>query len=199
MKLDLPLSLLTAEQKASEIIDKYGITAPEHIRLEDIAFALGARIVEGPLSGAAAMPPASRRIPVQTRRQGSLPRNTSAVLFATSATGSAHLGRSRRSALPAAHTEGGTGRKREVGRATNAGLIGCASPVLLLLTGRAGDRAGRPGLHGGRRVRRLIGAPARGQSGAADSLRLPMTLGSFRYRRVRPARGGPASEGIVVC
>ena len=41
MKLDLPLSLLKAELKASEIIDEYGITAPEHIRLEDIAFALG--------------------------------------------------------------------------------------------------------------------------------------------------------------
>ncbi len=54
MKLDLPLSLLKAEKKASEIIDGYGITFPEHIRLEDIAFALRARIVEGPLTGAAA-------------------------------------------------------------------------------------------------------------------------------------------------
>ncbi|MGO9177074.1 MAG: ImmA/IrrE family metallo-endopeptidase [Desulfobaccales bacterium] len=54
MKLDLPLSLLKAEQRASEIIDGYGITSPKHIRLADIAFVLGARIIEGPLKGAAA-------------------------------------------------------------------------------------------------------------------------------------------------
>ena len=54
MKLDLPLALQKAEQKASGIIDRYGITSPEHIRLEDIAFDLGVRIVERPLTGAAA-------------------------------------------------------------------------------------------------------------------------------------------------
>jgi hypothetical protein len=54
MKVDLPLPLLRAEQKAAETIERFGITAPEHIRLEDIAYALGAKIVEGPLKGAAA-------------------------------------------------------------------------------------------------------------------------------------------------
>ena len=54
MKIDLPFSLLKAEQKAADIIEKFGIAAPEHIRLEDIAYAEGARIVEGELKGAAA-------------------------------------------------------------------------------------------------------------------------------------------------
>jgi len=54
MKVDLPLPLLTAEQRAAEIIERFGITAPVHIRLEDIAYALGAKVVEGPLKGAAA-------------------------------------------------------------------------------------------------------------------------------------------------
>ncbi len=53
MKVDLPFPLVRAEQKAAEIIERYGITSPEHIRLEDIAFALGARVIEGPLEGAA--------------------------------------------------------------------------------------------------------------------------------------------------
>ncbi|MBW1947588.1 MAG: ImmA/IrrE family metallo-endopeptidase [Deltaproteobacteria bacterium] len=54
MKVDLPLPLLRAEKRAAEIIERFGITAPEHIRLEDIAYAMGAKIVEGPLKGAAA-------------------------------------------------------------------------------------------------------------------------------------------------
>jgi len=54
MKVDLPVPILRAEQKAAEIIERFGITVPEHILLEDIAYALGAKIVEGPLKGAAA-------------------------------------------------------------------------------------------------------------------------------------------------
>jgi hypothetical protein len=74
MKVDLPLSLLRAEQKAAELIERFGIIAPEHIRLEDIAYALGARIVEGPLKGAAASlvrlgPKATIRIPANERYQ----------------------------------------------------------------------------------------------------------------------------------
>jgi hypothetical protein len=54
MKIDLSLPLLRAEQKASEIIDQFGITSPEHIRLTDIASYFRASIVERPLKGAAA-------------------------------------------------------------------------------------------------------------------------------------------------
>jgi len=54
MKNDLPLNLLRAEHKASEIIERYGIAAPEHIQVEDIAFALGVTVVERTLFGAAA-------------------------------------------------------------------------------------------------------------------------------------------------
>jgi len=74
MKIDLPFSLLKAEQKAAEIIEKFGIAAPEHIRLEDIAYAQGARIVEGALIGAAASlvrlgSKATIRIPANERYQ----------------------------------------------------------------------------------------------------------------------------------
>jgi hypothetical protein len=74
MRLDLPLPLLKAEQEASKIIDGYGISSPEHIRIEDIAYALGVRIVEGPLQGAAASlvrlgAKATIRIPATERRQ----------------------------------------------------------------------------------------------------------------------------------
>jgi Zn-dependent peptidase ImmA (M78 family) len=54
MRNELPLAHLIAEQKATEIIDKYGIDSAEQIRLEDIAYNLGVRILEGPLKGAAA-------------------------------------------------------------------------------------------------------------------------------------------------
>jgi hypothetical protein len=54
MKPELPLAFLKAEQKASEIIDRFGITSPEHIRLEDISYLLGAQTIVGPLIGAAA-------------------------------------------------------------------------------------------------------------------------------------------------
>lgn len=51
---DLPLPVLSAERKAKEILARYGVDAPEHIRVRDIAFDLGAGVVEGPLHGAAA-------------------------------------------------------------------------------------------------------------------------------------------------
>lgn len=51
---ELSLPVLSAERKASEIIVHYGIDAPEHIRVRDIAFDLGAGVIEGPLHGAAA-------------------------------------------------------------------------------------------------------------------------------------------------
>ncbi len=54
MKNDLNLNLMHAEQEASKIIEKYGISSSEHIRLNDIAFDLGVTILEGSLKGAAA-------------------------------------------------------------------------------------------------------------------------------------------------
>jgi len=51
---DLPLKCRVAEAKAAELIEYYGISQPEHIQLEDIAFAQGAGILKGPLGGAAA-------------------------------------------------------------------------------------------------------------------------------------------------
>ncbi|MEE9914013.1 MAG: ImmA/IrrE family metallo-endopeptidase [Deltaproteobacteria bacterium] len=54
MKLNLKLKTRIAEQKASEIIKEFGIYHPSHIRLHDIAFALGVQIKEGSLRGAAA-------------------------------------------------------------------------------------------------------------------------------------------------
>jgi hypothetical protein len=53
MKSDLPLNLIKAEIKASEIIETYGIVSPDHIVLKDIAFDLGVTVVERPLHGAA--------------------------------------------------------------------------------------------------------------------------------------------------
>lgn len=54
MKFDLELSIRIAEKQASDIIKKYGIYQPDHIRLEDIAFDLGVTITEGSLAGASA-------------------------------------------------------------------------------------------------------------------------------------------------
>lgn len=48
------LNLRIAEQKAAELIERYGIASPEHIRLRDIAYDLGVTVIEGPLKGAAA-------------------------------------------------------------------------------------------------------------------------------------------------
>ncbi len=44
---DLNLKLMHAEQEASNIIEKYGISSSEHIRLEDIAYDLGVTVLEG--------------------------------------------------------------------------------------------------------------------------------------------------------
>jgi Zn-dependent peptidase ImmA (M78 family) len=53
MMNSLSLNLIHAEQEASKIIEKYGISSPEDIRLEDIAYDLGVNILEGELKGAA--------------------------------------------------------------------------------------------------------------------------------------------------
>lgn len=54
MANDINLSLLNSEHLASETIDKFGICAPGDIRVRDIAFALGATVIEQYLSGASA-------------------------------------------------------------------------------------------------------------------------------------------------
>lgn len=54
MKINLEIKTRIAEKKASEIIENFGIYHPDHIRLLDIAFALGVQIKEGPLHGASA-------------------------------------------------------------------------------------------------------------------------------------------------
>lgn len=54
MKITLDPKLRTAEMAATRIIDEYGISHPDEIRLEDIAYDKGADIVEGDLKGAAA-------------------------------------------------------------------------------------------------------------------------------------------------
>lgn len=53
MMNNLSLDLIHAEQEASKIIEKYGISSPEHIRLKDIAYDLGVDVLEGTLKGAA--------------------------------------------------------------------------------------------------------------------------------------------------
>ena len=50
----LQLNFLAAERKATDLLDQYGICAPEHIRVRDLAYVLGAQIVEGQLEKAAA-------------------------------------------------------------------------------------------------------------------------------------------------
>lgn len=54
MKNNLSFNLAFAEYEATKIIEKYGISSPEHIRLKDIAYDLGAIVLEGTLKGAAA-------------------------------------------------------------------------------------------------------------------------------------------------
>ncbi len=54
MENDINLNLKFAESEASKLIEKYGICAPEHIRLKDIAYDLGSYVVEGHLQNAAA-------------------------------------------------------------------------------------------------------------------------------------------------
>jgi hypothetical protein len=54
MKIILELKIREAEKKASEIIRNFGIYHPDHIRLDDMAFALGVQIREGSLRGASA-------------------------------------------------------------------------------------------------------------------------------------------------
>lgn len=50
----LPLPILAAEKTARGIVSQFGIDAPEHIRVKDLAYAHGAGVIEGPLRGAAA-------------------------------------------------------------------------------------------------------------------------------------------------
>ena len=54
MKFELDLAIRKAEKKAREVIDSYGISTPEDIRVEDIAYDNGVQIIEGNLEGAAA-------------------------------------------------------------------------------------------------------------------------------------------------
>lgn len=54
MKNNLELNFRKAEQEASSLIEQYGITSPDHIRLKDIAFDKKVTVVEGELKGAAA-------------------------------------------------------------------------------------------------------------------------------------------------
>ena len=48
------LGIREAENKASALINRFGIYQPEHIRLEDMAYTLGVQIREGVLRGASA-------------------------------------------------------------------------------------------------------------------------------------------------
>lgn len=54
MTNDISLELMKAEHSAREIIDRFGICDPEHLRIIDIAFALGATIIEEKIKHAAA-------------------------------------------------------------------------------------------------------------------------------------------------
>lgn len=51
---DLDLRSRVAESEASKLIERYGISSPEHIRLRDVAYDCGIAVVEGRLAGAAA-------------------------------------------------------------------------------------------------------------------------------------------------
>jgi hypothetical protein len=53
-KTSLPYELARAEKRASELLHRYGVVAPDHIRVEDIAFDVGLTVVEGTLAGAVA-------------------------------------------------------------------------------------------------------------------------------------------------
>ena len=46
MANEIDLKLLNAEYLASKTIKKFGICSHEHIRVRDIAFALGATVIE---------------------------------------------------------------------------------------------------------------------------------------------------------
>ena len=54
MANEIDLKLLKAEHLASNTIEQFGICSPEHIRVRDIAFALGATVIEQKISRAAA-------------------------------------------------------------------------------------------------------------------------------------------------
>jgi Zn-dependent peptidase ImmA (M78 family) len=54
MTNNLPIKLQTAERKAADLIERFGICTPEDIRLRDIAYAIGSDVVEGRLDKAAA-------------------------------------------------------------------------------------------------------------------------------------------------
>ncbi len=49
-----PISILAAKKRAAELIEYYGISSPEEIRLEDIAYDQNVIVVEGSLEGASA-------------------------------------------------------------------------------------------------------------------------------------------------
>lgn len=51
---NLDLKLIEAERMAAKVIDEYGICLPEHIRIKDIAFHKGARVVEQAIKHATA-------------------------------------------------------------------------------------------------------------------------------------------------
>lgn len=51
---NFPLQFTMAENAATQLIDKYGIEAPEHIRLSDIAFHEGVLVVNEPVARATA-------------------------------------------------------------------------------------------------------------------------------------------------
>ena len=52
--IQVPLPILKAKKTAAGLIDFYGISTPEEIRLEDIAFDKNVRVVEGGIEGASA-------------------------------------------------------------------------------------------------------------------------------------------------
>lgn len=54
MNNKLEINLRIAEQRAADLVEHYGIASPEHIRIRDIAYDLGATVIEGTLKGAAA-------------------------------------------------------------------------------------------------------------------------------------------------
>jgi len=54
MANEIDFNLVNAENLASKTIDDFGICSPEHIRVRDIAFALGATVIEQRISRAAA-------------------------------------------------------------------------------------------------------------------------------------------------
>ena len=51
---DLSIKLIVAQNEAQKLIDKYGITSPEHIQLKNIAFRENAFVIEEPVARATA-------------------------------------------------------------------------------------------------------------------------------------------------